>query len=198
MQKALFGFLFFIPARRTQCILRGFPPPSTFLPCHLNSSENKCTVPTEAFNTRGNQDQPTGGRLQNDGVFSDAWTETGHNFKAQSHTLIWTLKLSRCLGASNSSFCKTIIMTNVCISSLPNPPSMSLAWGNAAEKLIQICYKWLPIGNGLKLGTRMVWCESWKCINLTWTSKLTYCKIGPDMLLAFGRGSIEKLSKPFP
>lgn len=90
----------------------------------------------------------------------NSWKQkNSHNFKAQSHTLIWILKLSRCPGASNSSFCKTIIMTNVCISSLPNPLSVSLAWGNAAEKLTQICYMWLPIGNGLKLGKRMVWCK---------------------------------------
>ena len=85
--------------------------------------------------------------------------KNSHNFKVQSHTLIWILKLSRYPGASNSSFCKTIIMTNVCISSLPNPLSVSLAWGNAAEKLTQICYMWLPIGNGSKLGTRTVWCK---------------------------------------
>lgn len=93
------------------------------------------------------------------------WThqpKTSLNFKAQSHSLIWILKLCRCQGASNSSFSKTIIMTNLCISSLPNPLSVSLAWGNAAEKLTQICDMWLPIGNGFKLGTRMVWVKKKK------------------------------------
>lgn len=155
----------------------------TSLRCHLSSKENKCTSPTQVFKTRAIMDQHQRVKCRATRVFSDATTETGLNFKAQSHTLIWILKLSRCLGASNSSFSKTIIMTNLCISSLPNPLSMSLAWGNAAEKPTQICDMWLPIGNGLKLGTRMVWVKS-KHANLVMvcTGGLTYCKIGPDLL----------------
>lgn len=74
-------------------------------------------------------------------------------------------------------------MTNLCISSLPNPLSVSLAWGNAEEKLTQICDMWLPIGNGSKLGTSVVWVKS-KQRNLVMvcTGELTHCKIGPDPL----------------
>lgn len=117
----------------------------TFLPCRLNSRENKRTMPTQAFNTRATDTDQQGVecKTMHFSRMQQPKTENSHNFKAQSHTLIWILKLSRCRGASNSGFCKTIIMTNVCISSLPNPLSMSLAWGDAAEKLTQICYMWL-------------------------------------------------------
>lgn len=104
-----------------------------------------------------------GADCKNDGDFLDAVTKKlkkspSPQLKAQSHTLIWILKLSRCLGDSNSSFCKTVIMTNVCISTFPNPPSMSLAWGSAAGKLTEMDNVRLPTGNGSKTGTRINSC----------------------------------------
>lgn len=104
-----------------------------------------------------------GADWKNDGDFLDAVTKKlkkspSPQLKAQSHTLIWILKLSRCLGDSNSSFCKTVIMTNVCISTFPNPPSMSLAWGSAAGKLTEMHNVRLPTGNGSKTGTRINSC----------------------------------------
>lgn len=126
----------------------------------------------------------TESKMQKSHGFSNATTRTGLNIKAQSHTLIWIQKLSCCLGASNSSFSKTIIMTNLCISSLPNPLSMSLAWGHSAEKLTQICDMWLPIGNGLKLGTMMVWAKIkvWKFSNGQHKRPLTDYKFCLDLL----------------
>lgn len=171
----LFYFLNFAHAER------GFPH------LYLIPHENKCTLPTavEAMSNRGQQQRVK--CKEREGFFSGATTETSLNFKAQSHTLIWILKLPRCLGASNCSFSKTIIMTNLCISSLPNPLSMSLAWGNAAAKLTQICDMWLPIGNGLKLGTRMVWVKS-KHNNLVMvcTGRLIDVKKGPELLAVVG------------
>lgn len=53
---------------------------------------------------------------------------------------------------------------------------------------------WLPIGNGLKLGTSMVWVKS-KQRNLVMvcTGELTHRKIGPDPLEFVAVVAVENL-----
>lgn len=78
-------------------------------------------------------------------------------------------------------------MTNVCISSSPNPLSMSLAWGDAAEKLTKISDMWLPIGSGSKVRQKG-WASvksNHKNLEMVTTGEISYGKIGTGLPSAF-------------